>query len=1123
MPSATIFRLGWTTPQTDAFGAHPQLGPILDLNDGTAFALASPGGVELPPPPRTILTAGNVRAQGERATRAVYRHNRRVVVRLLAGPMSTYADLATNIRALVSWLAAPPAIPFAVQYQPAGASAPVYLDVVGAAHDIPADEDDWLRLQLEPVTLVLLARPGLRGDRVMLSNLAINPGFEAPSGPAVPVFADPFTGTSAYAVVSGAAPTLNPANTYSDIVLADAPSRYFRLDESSGTTAFDIAGGAHAGTYSGGFTLGAAGALNGDSDTACTFNGSTAKVSVPTTLMPTGNQPFAMECWFKFAANPAGAQMMLGYGDPAHANHQFLEFQLQATGAVAFNCGATFVASAPLTTGVYHHLLGTWDGTTMRFYVDGASVGTPATPGAQSFPAAPACLIGCSLSAANFFSGQVDEVAFYAAALAAARASAHFAAGSAGPSGTVANAMSLPAGAQVSFGSPNWGAVNTWQTRFRYTPGLTATWYLHYTDASNNLAVLVAAGTNAYTLVHTVAGVATTLAATTASLTPGAWYWLSCTQFPTVPGDPPYLQAVLAYDAAGSLGTALATLAAAASATAALAGQPRIAASGAALPIGGLASGAGHQLALFGPGGWTFTSFSDATAPASGAWDTTPATTYPGGPVASLAAARIDAPPAGTFHAAWRLYPGGTPIPLAAVAIPTTPATLNVAAYAQSSGLSAAATLALVVREYDAAGTFLRSGTAATRTGNQPAWVQVAGGYTTGASCAYVDLACEAKDLSAPGASANATVWLDNAQIWNQTATGMTSMPYCELRFPQSPAQLLVSGLLGDLPAPAFLAFGAYLAAWPKGASLAFAIGRRGSLSATARLAGPSNGFYGTTFTPTSIAALDPAGYGGYYVQTTVAPGWNPRAFSLAPADAPGAYHLIGRFLTQQAAANLANVQVRALVEQRLQPWYGAADQSDQLGVYYGPFTAPIAASGAWTIADAGPVTLPPFAQGALADPTQTYITPHMQWSDSTPGGSVCQMSWQALLPVDGALLAGLANNPSNAPAAVSARWLWAYADGLASATGQPAAWTYSLETAPIPAPAHAGGGPGTQTTGSVNLNPGADPTLTLDPNLRLAGGPGANQLLAYLADNSAAVLPVFAEIAYSPLYLYPR
>ena len=42
-------------------------------------------------------------------------------------------------------------------------------------------------------------------------------------------------------------------------------------------------------------------------------------------------------------------------------------------------------------------------------------------------------------------------------------------------------------------------------------------------------------------------------------------------------------------------------------------------------------------------------------------------------------------------------------------------------------------------------------------------------------------------------------------------------MPYCELRFPASPAQLVVSGLLGDLPAPAHLAWGTYLASLPTG------------------------------------------------------------------------------------------------------------------------------------------------------------------------------------------------------------------------------------------------------------------------------------------------------------------
>ncbi|MEL4382952.1 hypothetical protein, partial [Shewanella algae] len=60
-------------------------------------------------------------------------------------------------------------------------------------------------------------------------------------------------------------------------------------------------------------------------------------------------------------------------------------------------------------------------------------------------------------------------------------------------------------------------------------------------------------------------------------------------------------------------------------------------------------------------------------------------------------------------------------------------------------------------------------------------------------------------------ASANATVWFDNCQMWNQTLTGTSTMAYCELRFPQSPAPLLLSGLLGDIAAPLHVAVGTYI------------------------------------------------------------------------------------------------------------------------------------------------------------------------------------------------------------------------------------------------------------------------------------------------------------------------
>ncbi|MCJ7692985.1 MAG: hypothetical protein MUO22_06170, partial [Sedimentisphaerales bacterium] len=60
---------------------------------------------------------------------------------------------------------------------------------------------------------------------------------------------------------------------YVDVVDALNPLGYWRLGESSGTTATDRAG-SYNGTYSGGVTLGTTGALSGDSDTAASFDGS---------------------------------------------------------------------------------------------------------------------------------------------------------------------------------------------------------------------------------------------------------------------------------------------------------------------------------------------------------------------------------------------------------------------------------------------------------------------------------------------------------------------------------------------------------------------------------------------------------------------------------------------------------------------------------------------------------------------------------------------------------------------------------------------------------------------------------------------------------------------------------
>jgi hypothetical protein len=88
---------------------------------------------------------------------------------------------------------------------------------------------------------------------------------------------------------------------------------------------------------------------------------------------------------------------------------------------------------------------------------------------------------------------------------------------------------------------------------------------------------------------------------------------------------------------------------------------------------------------------------------------------------------------------------------------------------------------------------------------------------------------------------------------------------------------------------------------------------------------------------------------------------------------------------------------------------------------------------------------------------------------------------------------------------------------------GDGPAWTYSLEAAALPDPAGGAGGPGTQSTGFINVNSGADPYLSVDPTIGVSGWPGSNQLAAYISDASGTVLPFVGEVAYSPLYLWPR
>lgn len=104
-------------------------------------------------------------------------------------------------------------------------------------------------------------------------------------------------------------PSNSTDDTYSSSVEGTSPVAYWRLGESSGTTAADEEG-SHDGTYVGSPTLGATGALYGAANTGVEFDGSTQYVDVPysAALNPT---TMTIEAWFRMATATAAVRVIM--------------------------------------------------------------------------------------------------------------------------------------------------------------------------------------------------------------------------------------------------------------------------------------------------------------------------------------------------------------------------------------------------------------------------------------------------------------------------------------------------------------------------------------------------------------------------------------------------------------------------------------------------------------------------------------------------------------------------------------------------------------------------------------------------------------------------------------------
>ena len=192
------------------------------------------------------------------------------------------------------------------------------------------------------------------------------------------------------------------------------------FDEGSGTTASDQSGRGNTGTLTNASWI-----TGGKFNSALSFNGTNAWVSVPdsaTLDLTTGMtleawvQPTVTGSWRTVVMKEQSGNLVYGLYSNTSTNRPRVE--IFAGGSLR-----TLEGPSQLPTGTWSHLAATYDGATLRLFVNGAQVAQLATCGSILASTAP-LRIGGNGVWGEYFSGPIDEVRVYNRALSAAEVAA---------------------------------------------------------------------------------------------------------------------------------------------------------------------------------------------------------------------------------------------------------------------------------------------------------------------------------------------------------------------------------------------------------------------------------------------------------------------------------------------------------------------------------------------------------------------------------------------------------------------------------------------------------------------------------------------------------------------------
>jgi hypothetical protein len=198
---------------------------------------------------------------------------------------------------------------------------------------------------------------------------------------------------------------------------------HWKLIQTSGTTATDSSPNLNTGTYTGGVTLASAGPYPGAGDKAASFDGVNDYVSTANDYLYDITGPITIGAWIKVNSFTIASQTILAKGNATwrlQRNGSTNQLQFVCNGLTATTVNST----SNLNDGLWHHVMGTYNGNTLAIYVDGVLEASTAATGVLATNNINVRIAENAETTGRYWNGAIHDARIYSVALSASQVAA---------------------------------------------------------------------------------------------------------------------------------------------------------------------------------------------------------------------------------------------------------------------------------------------------------------------------------------------------------------------------------------------------------------------------------------------------------------------------------------------------------------------------------------------------------------------------------------------------------------------------------------------------------------------------------------------------------------------------